>query len=306
MNDRTQPGPDQPLFPWAPGCPHGDGPGNRRIVSTAPDGAEQPPSGGTASPGQQPADLPASAIDLTGSWSDPGFPARADAAAAGPGTQASADAVDLVGVVNGTVSIETSRERFWGMRMLAAATAAAGLIVIVRLATSGSTRPELLLYPPLVPLALLAAHRMLLGSWFDRATTGGHGAHPAGSPAGAGRFASARRSGGMVGGCELTLRRLRVQPLAGGTLACIMFGELTGDEMRHGDVIRVVGRRARDGHCVVRRIQVLASPVGPVISQVKGRPSIGFRSARLTSRLGFVLSAATLAWLAFVLAGLLG
>lgn len=79
-----------------------------------------------------------------------------------------------------------------------------------------------------------------------------------GKPGAAGRFA-------------VPVRRFRIQAMNGETIGCEMHGAVRGVVPGDGDIVRVAGRRAEDGHYVVRYLDILASPSGPVVSRFSRR-----------------------------------
>jgi hypothetical protein len=105
---------------------------------------------------------------------------------------------------------------------------------------------------------------------------------------------------------DMAARRFRLTPMAGwGPVDCVMYGEPRGPGLRHGDLVTVAARRTRKGHYVVRQVEVMASPTGPVVGRVTARPGMRFRVARLAGRLSLVLSSLIVLWATVVLVGVL-
>ncbi|MEO3922566.1 hypothetical protein ABGB07_01580 [Micromonosporaceae bacterium B7E4] len=69
-------------------------------------------------------------------------------------------------------------------------------------------------------------------------------------------------------------------------------------------MIRIRGRASRDGHLVLRRVDVLAGPAGPVVSRVTTRRPVGYLLARFGNHAGLALPALTVLWVAPVVLGL--
>jgi hypothetical protein len=186
----------------------------------------------------------------------------------------------VVGVVNGSVTVASTRPDFWGPRILTIVVATALVGSVAQAVVS--RRPEVL--PSLVlPLLVLAV--------------------PLGAAWMALRGRPAKQGTGDRPG--VPVRRFRVQSVTGEVVACVLHGDLTGDDIRHGDIVRVTGRQQRGGHYVARHVDVLSSPVGPVISRVSGRAGLGLLAARWGSRLSYVLAALIAVWAVVVLTGLL-
>lgn len=77
------------------------------------------------------------------------------------------------------------------------------------------------------------------------------------------------------------------------------------DALRTGDLVRVHGRRVRDGHVVARSIDVLATLGGPAVRAVVGRPSTVILAAQWLSQLSIVLAVLMLVSTAYLVAGAL-
>jgi hypothetical protein len=186
----------------------------------------------------------------------------------------------VLGVVNGSVTVDSTRPDLRGPWILAivVATALAGSVAHAVLSRRAELLP--LLVPPLLLLAV-----PLGAAWM--ALRGRRAKQPTGDRPG------------------VPVRRFRVQSVTGEVVACLLHGDLTGDDIRHGDIVQVSGRQRRDGHYVACHVDVLSSPVGPVISRVSGRTGFGMLAARWGSRLSYALAALVAAWTVAVLTGLL-
>jgi hypothetical protein len=187
----------------------------------------------------------------------------------------------VVGVVDGRVTVEHVRPVLWGARLLGGVVAASLVAAVLLTVVSGRSGPLASLVLPLAGLAVA------LGTgWL-----GSRGRRTAGpADAGAGE----------------AIRRFRVQSVTGEVVACVLRGELSGDEVRHGDMVRVTGRRARDGHVAVRHADVLSAPTGPAVSRVSGRPRPGMLLARWGDRVSYVVAGLVALWVMLVATGLAG
>jgi hypothetical protein len=192
----------------------------------------------------------------------------------------------FVGVVAGPVTVTTARHRFWGLRALTGAAVVAACATAGRALTSGVTGPVLV--AGLLAPALLVA---LVGAAQRFAARGRSGAHPA---------TAAKPAPDPV----VTIRRFRVQPVTGDARSYVLTGELPDASLRTGDIVRVAGRRVRDGHIAVREVEQLATLDGPVVRCLAGRPAPSYLAARWTDRLGLGLAALTLLGAAAVLTGI--
>lgn len=288
----------------------------RRLVESAQDGgdppsvAAQPPVAGSPPgappPGAAPPSLRPPAV--TGSpASTPVAPGGVGAPATlrsigapGPAGAGSAGFGVIIGVVNGSVSATSELRRFWGVQVLVAL-GLVGLILVLAggLGQAGAT----VLSALVVPFVLLAffglIYSVLLGigpaRYFSalhrgvaRVLRGATRVVIRGASAGARRGMGALRPA-AGSGHTVTVHRFRVQSVTGEISACLLLGDLVGDEVRHGDVVRVKGRRTRHGHYQVRRIDVLSSPAGPVIATVTARPSTAFLLALWSDRVAKAL-----------------
>jgi hypothetical protein len=79
---------------------------------------------------------------------------------------------------------------------------------------------------------------------------------------------------------SLTVRRFRVIDLLGHTNSCVMLGELSGDIMRPGDLVRVHGRPTRAGVINARRVDILEKADLPPRSMVRRRMRGQFLAAQ--------------------------
>ena len=102
------------------------------------------------------------------------------------------------------------------------------------------------------------------------------------------------------------VRRFRVQAMTGEVHACLLVGDLLGDEVRQGDVVRVRGRRDRHGVLVAKSVEIMTSPSGPVSTTVTARLPAGFVAARVADRVGKVFGGLVLVWAVLLLTGIAG
>jgi hypothetical protein len=140
------------------------------------------------------------------------------------------------------VTVGTERRDRWGPWLLAASGIAAFAATVARSIDIGRLHP--LVLPALVP-ALMAI------AWVALRERRAGEADP--SPVG------------------VEVRRFRVDSVTGELVACVLRGTLSGDEVRHGDIVRVSGHPHRDGHLVAQRVEVLDSVTGPVVSRIRPR-----------------------------------
>ena len=317
--------------PWA-GPPDADAPARRprRLVESARDGgdppsvAEQPsvvgqppvagPPPGAPPPGAVPPSLrppaatgsPASTPVAPGGVGAPatlrsiGAPRPAGAQPAGFGV--------IIGVVNGSVSVTSELRRFWGVQALVAL-GLVGLILVLAggLGQTGAAVPSALVVPFVLFAFFGLIYSVLLGigpaRYFSalrrgvaRVLRGTTRVVIRGASAGARRGMGALRPA-AGSGHSVTVHRFRVQSVTGEISACVLLGDLVGDEVRHGDVVRVRGRRTRHGHYQVRRIDVLSAPAGPVVAAVTARPSTAFLLALWSDRVAKALGVVAVVYL---------
>lgn len=283
----------------APTTPRTGGP--RRLVESAVDAGSagdttDPPWGG-AKPVSPPASAPRGAPP-PGAAPPPLHPPA-------PSAQQTADHGLIVGVVNGSVSMDSLHHRFWGVKALVALALVGLFLVLAGGLDDGARAGASLLSVLVAPLLLLVCFGLIFsvvlgigaGRYFGglrracgavvrtvtRTLTRGISAGARGS---VGALRSAPTSEHAV-----TVRRFRVQSITGQIVACVLVGELVGDEVRHGDVVRFTARSTRHGHYEPRRIDVLSSPVGPIVSTVTVRPSTRFLIALWGDRVAKVLAA---------------
>ncbi|MGH4020784.1 MAG: hypothetical protein ACRDT0_16475 [Pseudonocardiaceae bacterium] len=207
--------------------------------------------------------------------------------------------------MNGSVSMDSLHHRFWGVKALVALALVGLFLVLAGGLDDGARAGASLLSVLVAPLLLLVCFGLIFsvvlgigaGRYFGglrracgavvrtvtRTLTRGISAGARGS---VGALRSAPTSEHAV-----TVRRFRVQSITGQIVACVLVGELVGDEVRHGDVVRFTARSTRHGHYEPRRIDVLSSPVGPIVSTVTVRPSTRFLIALWGDRVAKVLAA---------------
>lgn len=206
----------------------------------------------------------------------------------------------IIGVVNGSVSVTTELRRFWGVQALVVL----GLVGLILALAGGLGQAGAAVLSALVaPFVLLVffglIYSVLLGigpaRYFSALRRG-----VVRSLRGAARVvlrgvsAGARRGMGALrpapgSGHAVPVHRFRVQAVTGEISACVLVGDLVGAEIRHGDVVRVRGRRTRHGHYQIRRVDVLSSPAGPVIATVTARPATAFLLALWSDRVARAL-----------------
>lgn len=218
----------------------------------------------------------------------------------------------LVGTVEGQVLEAQQETRFWGWKLLLGLLV--GSIVLTLLTSYQAIAAQF--SQIMVGLIIIAILLFIVGATLGsrgRAITSGIGR--AGGAAARGVFGvarmgsnAARGSGGLLGRpttpYALTLRRFRIVDLRGQTTSCVMLGEVDGDLMRQGDLVRVHGPRDRNRNLQAKRVEILDRVDLPPRSIVRPRKPAQFVAARTTDLLCKVAAAAVAAyWLAaFVLA----
>jgi hypothetical protein len=111
---------------------------------------------------------------------------------------------------------------------------------------------------------------------------------------GASAEAPSRSAGGMS--TSVTVRRFRVKSMTGELVSCIQRDDLIGDEVRHGDYVLLDGRKTRDGHLVVHRVDVLQAPGGPTLSVIRTRRGGLHGASLIADRVGGVVGLGLLVW----------
>jgi hypothetical protein len=187
-------------------------------------------------------------------------------------------------VVAGPVTTTSARHRFWGFEVLACAAAIAAVAIVGRALAGGLSGPALAVgvLGPALSVALLGGVR-----WWV-----------------AGRARTGRATATGTPPETVQVRRFRMQPVTGDARSYLIEGELPDDVPQTGDIVRVHGRRVRDGHVVAREVEILATLEGPVVRSMVGRPGPAYVAARWVSRLGLGLAAAVLLGAASVISGL--
>lgn len=284
-----------PPGPVPPGLPP---PGRSSPGPTASSGSA-PPGPGSGGIGQAPAPPPI---------------APAPSPAGGPTALPASKAASLIGVVDGDVSVDHDSRPLRGVLVFAAAMIAAAVLAIV-IATGMFARwlPEQI--GQLVPAVIMILFLLFIIGLAFGGSPGGmirgggramggatvRGASLALKGVAGGLRAGGRGMSGTIGSTsrlssDVVIRRFRVRSLTNELVACIHRGDLTGDEIRHGDYVMVRGRRTRHGHLVVQHVEILQSPSGPVLSVVRTRA--GGRLPRLLDRVllavGVVLAVAVI------------
>jgi hypothetical protein len=107
---------------------------------------------------------------------------------------------------------------------------------------------------------------------------------------------ASRSAGGMS--TTVTVRRFRVRSMTGELVSCVQQGDLIGDEVRHGDYVLLDGRRTRDHHLLVSRVDVLQAPGGPTISVIRTRRGGLHGATLIADRAALVLGLALFVWVA--------
>jgi hypothetical protein len=167
-----------------------------------------------------------------------------------------ASAKPASGVVSTPVVVEQRRYTFWGLPVLGA------VLVLSAAARLAHLLPGTVRWPVLAAVAVVVLGAVVGPAFLRRRVPG--------------------QPGRVV-----PVRRFEVQRPSGETVHCVLVGEITGGEIRHGDAVRIRGRR---------RVDLLATPRGPLLSQIKARPPLDFHLVRWASRLCFVLAALVGAW----------
>ncbi len=206
----------------------------------------------------------------------------------------------FVGTVNGRVSADTGYRRFRGVAVLTVS----GLLAAAAVLFLNAALFAVLLVLLLVPLIAW----VVLGAWIGRPTTAARGAGNAiGTVAGAavrGTRAAVRRGMGTARTRHpVTERRFQVRLLSGEFVTCLLCGDLSGDEPRHGDIVRMRGRRTRAGHYRATRVEILSSPAGPVVRRLQARLPAGLRGVRWADIACYGLSGLILLWAALTVVG---
>lgn len=161
--------------------------------------------------------------------------------------------IDLVGAVEGAPAAESSRPRSFGVVALHAAVAAASFVAVYRSVTdAGPARHSL----------AVAGVAVALGGW---------------------HYARWNRTPKPV-----SAQQFHVRTLDDRKVTCVVAGEAP----THRDVVRVAGTRTRDGRYAVRRLDVLASPAGPVVRRIATRSTW----RRLADRLGWAAAGILTVW----------
>lgn len=180
----------------------------------------------------------------------------------------------VIGHIAGTVSLGSVRTTFYGRRALTIAVVIAVLLTAYRLATDPATSQAftfLLVMAMLILLVLL----FLIGRFVPFIL-------------GFRRQKAARQTE-----YDLEVRRFRVTPLGTNrTRSCVMFGHAFGDEMRQGDIVRVLGRtKGREQHLVATRVEILDTPTDQnVTSRVIARKPTPYLLAMWVSRVCWLLT----------------
>ena len=242
------------------------------------------------------------------------MPPPAHAAGATPSLSAPTSAGRVVGRVDGNVSVDLETRSLRGVQVFVTAGVLALAIAVIRgLGAFLTGLPGMvgaLVPTALVLLMFLLIYGGLFGMSPARVLKGvGRGAR---SAAGAGARAAASgaakgAAGGLRGGARasrsaggmstsVTVRRFRVRSMSGELVSCVQQGDLIGDEIRHGDYVLLDGRRTRDNHLVVNRVDVLQAPGGPTLSVVRTRNGGLHGYTLIADRVALVLGLLLMGW----------
>lgn len=171
----------------------------------------------------------------------------------------------FLGYVAGAASYGTERVRRSGLTAATVAFTFIGLLITINLMAN---RRQPVVGLVLVLLATIAAARLIPIIHRGRRT----------GPAGL-----------IQKGVERHVFVLR--PVSGGQVTCILYGGLEPDvAVRHGNVARVTGHQ-RGGRFVVRRLELLATPAGPLIRTVRARWCAILATDPRLDRVGWAIAA---------------
>ena len=182
------------------------------------------------------------------------------------------DVTPVVGVVHAPVVTTHARRRWWGLPTLGAVLLAGGVSLAVADLRGGPG--SVLVGTAFAAVGALAVHQV----W--------------------------HRVSVVRTGTTMTVRRFPVQIMAGTTIACVLDGELPGDGIQHGDIVRFAGRGTRDGQLMVRRLAVLATPSGPILRELATRRPVRLVLATWADRTCFGVAALAALWSILALTGL--
>lgn len=180
----------------------------------------------------------------------------------------------VIGHIAGTVSLGSVRSTFYGRRALTIAIVIAILLNAYRLATDPATSQAFTFLLVMV-IGIVLVLLFLIGKFVPFIL-------------GFRRQKAARQTE-----YDLEVRRFRVTPLGTNrTRSCVMFGYAFGDEMRQGDIVRVVGRtKGREQHLVSTRVEILDTPTDQnVTSRVIARKPTPYLLAMWISRICWLLT----------------
>lgn len=229
------------------------------------------------------------------------------ATAAGPQAQGPAR---IVGRVDGDISLDMETRSLRGVQVfIVAGLVALALGAVIVSGAVLSNLPGLLM--TLLPAVLVLGFLVVIcgmafgaspGKILSGAGRATRGAAARGAGAAARGVAGGVRSGARAGmragasssglSTSITVRRFRVKAMTGEVVPCVQQGDLIGDEVRHGDYVLLEGRRTRDGHMLLSRVDVLQTPSGPVLSVIRTRSGFGHNAALVADRVCLVLGLA--------------
>jgi hypothetical protein len=247
-----------------------DRPDDRRPFPSAPTNADSRPlarrTNGLVQPAGNDPSVPAGDAPEAGrARVMPKMPPRVPPPPARPG---GARPVATAGVIT-TVSTGTDRRRTFGLRVLLAVAGPAGVIVSV-VAVRNGERSILLVVGPLLVLAAIAGIRHRFRLWREDRDRRGMRLMPAAG--------------------DLEVRRFRVTAFDGDTTDWVLYGRPRGGDLATGDIVRLRGRRQRDGRAVTARVELLGTPAGPLLRVVTGHRPLRFLVVRFLSVAGYCVS----------------
>lgn len=101
----------------------------------------------------------------------------------------------------------------------------------------------------------------------------------------------------------VVIRRFRIKDVLGNTTSCVLIGQVDGDLMRQGDLVRVPGRRDRDGLVTTKVVQVLDRLDRPPRLIVRSHRTLGYRAAQALDVLAKLASAVIILLIVAILTG---
>jgi hypothetical protein len=180
------------------------------------------------------------------------------ATATAPGT-----AVDgpVVGRVDGEVSVGFESRTSWGALVLVVAAVLSFTMFVYRGSAPLPTDPLGVVGTLIAAVVMLVGLLLLCAICFGIAP---------GMLRPGGRGSTAQGAHGPAS-TRVPVRRFRVRSVTGELVSCVQAGDLLDEEIRHGDLVMVRGRRGRDGRLWVRHAEVREAPAGPTLRVVRTR-----------------------------------